>query len=345
VAGSVNQAPDAQAVGALPTLAATGGRRHGIAIWVLRRLALGVVTLFVVSLMVFVVTHVLPADPARSILGHFAPPAQLEAVREQLKLNDRLPQQYLSWLGDLAHGSLGTSFATREEVTGEVGTRLGNSLTLLAVVSLIAVPLSMAIGVIAARHRDGVFDSAVVGVCVALAGLPEFVIGLLLVALFATSAFDVLPAIYVLPPGENPITDPKGLVLPTATLVLAVVPYLARLFRGSMIEALETSYVEMARLKGIPERVVLLRHALPNALVPGIQGTGLALMYLLGNVVVVEYLFNFPGLGTELASAVSQRDLPMIQGIAMVFAAMFVLFNILADLLTVYATPRLRTEV
>jgi peptide/nickel transport system permease protein len=314
-------------------------------LWVLRRLLLGVVTLLVVSVVVFLVTRVLPGDPARAILGNFAEPEQLAAVREQTGLDKPLVSQYLSWLDGVLHGSLGTSFATQTSVGALVGERLANSLTLLFTVAIVAVPLSVVVGVAAARRRDRLFDHAVVGGSIALAGLPEFVIGILLVALFATSVLHVLPAVDLVPPGENPIASPRGMVLPVATLILAVVPYLARLFRAAMIEALDTSYVEMARLKGVPERTVFFRHALRNALVPGIQGTGLALIYLLGNVVVVEYLFNYPGLGSGLASAVSVRDLPVIQASALVFGAMFVLFNILADLLTVYATPRLRTEV
>jgi peptide/nickel transport system permease protein len=145
--------------------------------------------------------------------------------------------------------------------------------------------------------------------------------------------------------GDNPLSQPDGMVLPVATLVIAVIPYLTRLMRGSMIEALDSSYVEMARLKGVPERSVSRRHAFRNALVPIIQGTALTLIYLLGNVVIVENLFNYPGLGQLLVRAVSVRDLITVQAAALVFASMFILFNIVADLLTVYASPRLRTEL
>jgi peptide/nickel transport system permease protein len=299
----------------------------------------------VVSVLVFLVTHVLPGDPARSVLGQFAEPTQLAAVKHSLGLDKSLLSQYLSWVSGSIHADLGTSFTTHAAVTPYVVTRLENSLTLLGVVCFITIPLSISLGVLSARRRDTAFDHAVVGASVGLAGLPEFVIGILLVTVLATTVFHLLPAIDVFPPGQNPILNPKGLVLPALTLVLATVPYLTRLFRGSMIEALEMPYVEMARLKGVPERIVLRRHALRNALVPGIQGTGLMLMYLLGNIVVVEYLFNYPGLGTALASAVSLRDLPLIQGLAMTLATMFIIFNIVADLVTVYATPRLRTEV
>lgn len=328
-----------------PPIVGLGRRRMGIWLWVLRRVVLGVLTLFIVSVLVFLVTHVLPGDPARSVLGQFAEPKQLALVKRQLGLDASLLSQYSSWISGAIHGDLGTSFATHSAVGPLVLARLENSLTLLALVCLITIPVSISLGVLSARRRDTAFDHGVVGASVALAGLPEFVIGILLVTLLSTTVFHLLPAIDVVTPGENPILHPVGLVLPGLTLVLATVPYLTRLFRGSMIEALQTPYVEMARLKGVPERVVLRRHALRNALVPGIQGIGLMLMYLLGNIVVVEYLFNYPGLGSELASAVSLRDLPLIQGLAMTLATMFIMFNIVADLLTVYATPRLRTEV
>jgi peptide/nickel transport system permease protein len=322
-----------------------GPRRWRLARWLARRLALGLATLVVVSIILFTVTHVLPANPARAILGQFAEKQQLDIVNRELGLDRPIVTQYFSWVGDVLKGSLGDSYATKAPVLDVVGPRLVNSLTLLLVVVVISVPLSAALGVAAARRRDNVLDHAISIFTIGSNALPEFVIGILLSLVFATTLLQIVPAIEVTPPGQNPIEHPAGMILPVATLVIAVIPYLTRLVRGSMIEALDSPYVEMARLKGIPEQSVVRSHALRNALVPAIQGTALTLTYLLGNVVVVEYLFNYPGLGQALASAVSTRDLPMIQGIGIVFAAMFVLFNILADLLTIYATPRLRTEL
>lgn len=338
--------PAAGAVDLL-TLPSSGDsrRRFGVWLWVGRRLLLGLVTILVVSVLIFCLTHILPGDPAKAIIGRFATPQAIATINHQLGLDRPLLSQYLSWLGRALHGDLGVSYASHQPVGSIVLNRLENSATLLALVMVIALPLSVWLGVRAAQRRDSVFDHGVLVGSVVLSGLPEFVIGILLVTLFATSVFNVLPAVDVFTAGQNPITNPTGLILPVATLVLAVVPYLARLFRGSMLEALDTSYVETARLRGVPERVVLTRHALRNALVPAIQGTGLTLMYLLGNVVVVEYLFGYPGLGSELASAVSIRDLPLIQGLTMTFAVLFVLFNVGADLITVLVTPRLRTEL
>jgi peptide/nickel transport system permease protein len=153
-----------------------------------------------------------------------------------------------------------------------------------------------------------------------------------------------LPAVAIIPPGDTAFSHPKELALPVLTLVLAVVPYLARLHRGAVIEVLESEYVQMARLKGLPERVVIGRHALRNALVPAVQGTALTLIYLTGGVVTIEFLFAYPGLGSALAAAVQSRDLPVVQGIVVLFAATYVLFNLAADVLTVYLSPRLRTR-
>jgi peptide/nickel transport system permease protein len=311
--------------------------------WLARRVGLGLVSLVFVSILIFLLTHILPSDPARAILGHFAEPSQLKAVTKQLGLDKPLLTQYFSWMSGVVQGHLGTSFATKGSVTTIILPRLRNSLELLVLVAVIAVPLSILLGMRAAARRDSVFDHTVSLSTIGLTGLPEFVIGILLTLLLAVGVFHLLPAISTT--AGNPLGSPKAMLLPVATLVVATLPYLTRLVRGSMIEALGSPYVEMARLKGVPERPVVRRHALRNALVPVTQGTGLTLIYLLGNVVVIETLFNYPGLGSVLVSSVSGRDLPMIQAIALVFAAMFILFNIVADLLTIFATPRLRTEL
>jgi peptide/nickel transport system permease protein len=331
--------------GQLDAAALASARRGRLGRWLLRRTALGILALLVVSILIFLLTHVLPSDPARAILGHFAQPVQLHIVTRELGLDKPLLSQYLTWIGGVVHGDFGVSFATKQPVLNLIGPRFENSLTLLLVVALIAVPVSTALGVIAARHRDRRVDHAISVFSVGTAGIPEFVIGILLAICFATTVLHLVPAIDVIPPGQNPLSAPTGMILPVGTLVIAVQPYLTRLVRGAMIEVLESPYVEMARLKGVPERHVIRRHALRNALAPAIQGTALALIYLLGSVVVIEFLFNYPGMGEALASSVGLRDIPMIQGIALVFAAMFILFNIIADLLIIFVTPRLRTEL
>ena len=176
-----------------------------------------------------------------------------------------------------------------------------------------------------------------------LAALPEFVIGIGLILIFATGVFHLFPAVSLLAPGQKAWEAPKAVVLPAATLVLAVVPYISRIMRGSMIEVLESEYVTMARLKGLPERQVIWRHAVPNAIVPAIQVAALQLAWMAGGVVVVEFVFQYPGIGAALVDAVGNRDMPVVQTVTMLAAAIYVALNLAADLATILVTPRLRT--
>jgi peptide/nickel transport system permease protein len=311
--------------------------------WVARRLALGVGVVVACSLVVFAATTALPTDPAQAILGKQATPDALAQLRAALGLDRSLPVQYLSWLGGVVRGDFGTSLSSQRPVGDVLGPALANSLTLLLVTAVIAIPLSIGLGAITALRRDGVLDRATLLVSLALTAVPEFVIGMVLVLLLATGWVRILPAVALLPPGSNPLAHPREIALTVLTLVLAVVPYLYRLVRGTTIDVLESEYVTMARLKGMPERVVLLRHALPNALIPVTQGSAVIMSYLLGGIVVVEYVFRFPGIGSLLTDAISNRDLPLIEAITIVLAAGVVLFNLLADLASVFLTPRLRT--
>jgi peptide/nickel transport system permease protein len=182
-------------------------------------------------------------------------------------------------------------------------------------------------------------------VLLALAALPEFVVGIALVVLFATSALQLLPAVSILPPDESPLRHLKELILPTATLVVAVTPYIARIMRASMVEVLESDFVEMARLKGMSERKVVWRHAVPNAIAPAIQVMALNLAYLAGGIVVVEFVFAYPGIGAAFVDAVANRDLPVVQALAMLIAAVYVFLNVAADVATILVSPRLRTSL
>lgn len=332
--GSTTQAPPGLAVG-------------GSAIWgfILRRLLLGAVVLVLVSIVIFVATQALPGDTARAILGRTATQASLKALREQLHLNEPLIVQYLTWAGGLFRGDAGTSMAAQEPVTRLISDRLVNSAFLVLCAGLISIPLSVMIGAYAALWRDKTFDVVTSLTTLIFAALPEFVVGVTLVVLFATTVLHVLPAVSLIAPGTRPWEQPVGMILPTLTLVIAVTPYVARIMRASMIEVLESDYVEMARLKGLSERIVIQRHALPNALGPTFQVIALNLAYLAGGVIVVEYVFNYSGIGGALRDAVSNRDLPVIQALAMLIAGLYVVLNLLADIATILVTPRLRTRL
>jgi len=319
----------------------------GIAGFVVRRVLLGLLVLALVSLVVFAATQALPGDPARAILGRTATPASLKALRDQLGLNGSVVSQYTSWVTGLLHGDAGTSLAAQGvPVTTLLGDKIVNSAFLVFCAGIISIPLSVAIGAYAALRRDRTFDVTSSLATLVFAALPEFVVGVSLVVIFATTVFqNLLPAISLIPPGTRPWDNLRGMILPTATLVLAVTPYVARIMRASMIEVLESDYVEMARLKGLSERTVIVRHALPNALGPTFQVIAINLAYLAGGVIVVEYVFNYAGIGGALRDAVSTRDLPVVQFLAMLIAAVYVVLNLMADIATIIVTPRLRTRL
>lgn len=321
-------------------------RLGGIPGFVVRRLLLGVLVLFLVSLVVFAATQALPGDPARSILGRTATPASLKALREQLGLSGSVLSQYVDWITGLLHGDAGNSLAAQEPVSDLLGDKVVNSAFLVFLSGIISIPISIAIGSYAALRRDRTFDVTSSLTTLVFAALPEFVVGISLVVIFSTTVFTgFLPAITIIPPGGRPWDDMQAMILPTATLVLAVTPYVVRIMRASMIEVLESDYVEMARLKGLPERTVIVRHALPNALGPTFQVIAINLAYLAGGVIVVEYVFNYAGIGGALRDAVSTQDLPVVQALSMLIAAVYVVLNLMADIATIIVTPRLRTRL
>jgi peptide/nickel transport system permease protein len=324
---------------------------------IVRRVLLGVVTLWLVSVLIFAATQLLSGDAATSFLGKTAKPASIAAVRRQLHLDQPAVTQYWDWLTQILQGNPGVSLAASaaegisvtSTTTGNVSvahllaTPIENSAFLVLVAALVALPLSLAIGTCAALSRDRAPDHAITLVTLVLAALPEFVIGVLLVALLATNFIQILPPVSLLPPGTPAWDEPRLVILPALTLVLAVSPYISRITRGSMTEVLESDYVEMARLKGMPRRRVLVHHALRNGLVPTIQVSALNLAWMAGGVVLVEYVFAYPGIGTQLVNAVNNRDVPVVQAITLLVAAFYVVLNLTADVLSILLTPKIRT--
>lgn len=319
-------------------------KEGGIPAFILRRVLLGALVLALVSVLVFVATHAL-GDPAQAILGKEATPEQLAALRQQLNLDTPPLVQYLNWAGDLLHGSFGDSLANQKPVSDLLGGRLMNSAILVLCAALVSIPLSIGLGSWTALRREKLADTISSNLMLVFASLPEFVVAVLLVIVFSTTVMHVLPAISPVPPGHLPWDTPAILVLPTVALAVTVVPYVARNMRVSMVEVLESDFVEMARLKGLPERIVLIRHALPNAIGPVFQSIALSLAYLAGGIVVVEYAFNYPGIGGALQDAVANHDVPVVQALAMLIAGVYVVVNLLADVASILVTPRLRTRL
>jgi peptide/nickel transport system permease protein len=318
---------------------------RGVLKFICVRMLVGELSLLIVSIIIFTATQLLPSDVAQSVLGRDATPERVAALRQQWGLDRPMLTQYLDWLGGMITGDPGTSFVTNVEITSYLSDRVVNSLFLLVLGAIVSVPLSLLIGAITARKRDSLVDVVTTNTMLVLASLPEFVVGLTLVIVFSTGLWDWLPAVVQLPPGARPWTEMKQLVLPTITLVVGAVPYISRVTRISLIEVLESDYVEMARLKGAPERTVLWRHALPNALGPVLQVIALNVAYFAAGVIVVEFLFNYPGIGGAMRAGVRANDVQVVQYLAMVLAGVYVVTNLLADVGTILVTPRLRTRV
>jgi len=334
---------------ALSSSLLAGLRKHPIAFLLVKRLALGVLTVVLVSFIVFGATQVLPGNAATAILGSHATPQAVHRLDRQLHLDRGLLAQYWAWISGLLSGhpgltlSSGTgTFATQQTVWGLVGPRLANSAALVFISGALSTGLGIVLGAYAALRRGRWLDHILSISMLTLASLPEFVVAVVLIIIFSTVVFHLLPAVSLLPPGTYAWSSPRLLILPIATLVLVTLPYLFRMMRAAMIEALDSEYAETARLKGAPPRRVVFLHALPNALPPAIQVVGLNFLYLAGGIVVVEYVFNFPGIGQALVSAVNDRDVPVVQLIVVILASFYVVMNIITDLIALLATPRRR---
>jgi peptide/nickel transport system permease protein len=307
-----------------------------------RRIAIGIFTLFAVSVIVFAATQVLPGNAASAVLGQSATPQRLAQLEAQMHLDRPAVVQYLSWIGGILHGNPGTSLVANQSVASIVLPRVLASLALVLIAAIIGITIGVVGGVLAAARRDGIGDQAMSLASLVITALPEFVVALLLVVAFSTTIFRILPAVSIVAPGQSVLDAPSQLVLPIATLVIVIVPYIFRMMRGAMLEALESDYVEMARLKGVAVRRILFVHALPNALAPVIQVIGLTLLYLAGGIVVVEFVFNYRGLGQGLINAVTTRDIPTIQFLVLILAAFYVFVNIVTDVLVLLVSPRRR---
>ena len=316
----------------------------GIARFLIRRIGWSLVTLFLVSVIIFAATQVLPGDAARAILGHEATPAGLAELRAKLHLNRTPVRQYLDWIEGIAHLNLGESLVEQRPVSSVISSRIGNS-SVLFLFAALSIPIWVALGIFLALRRDGPLDVVLSVTVLALAALPEFVLAIILVLLFGTTVFHLFPAVSLIDPTHSIWGQLNKTVLLAVTLALAVAPHIIRIMRAAMIDVLESDYVEMARLKGLPERTVIMRHALPNAIAPAIQIIALSLAWVAGGVVVVEYVFGYAGIGSGLVDAVSGRDVPVVQALVLLIAAIYIVLNLIADIATILVSPRVRTSL
>ena len=306
-----------------------------------RRFLVGIGTLLFVSLLVFLGTELLPGDVAHAILGQGATPELLEQVRERLGLNEPLHVRYWVWLTNFVSGDFGTSLANGVDIGTEVSRRASNTIILALCTAVIAVPLSILLGLAAAVKPGGLLDRAITSSSLALISFPDFLVAVVLVTIFAVK-LQWLPAIASIRPSYDLVDWIRVLILPVTGLTFTILAHMVRMTRSAVLNVLSSPAIEMAILKGVPRRRLLFRHALPNALGPIINVIALNLAYLISGVVVIETLFNFPGLGRYMVEGVTNRDVPIVQTCAMIFCTFYVLLNMTADILSIMANPRVR---
>jgi peptide/nickel transport system permease protein len=316
----------------------------------LRRIAAGLLTLFVVSILIFLATNILPGNVAQVVLGRNAAPATVHHLESELNLDHPVVDRYFLWLDGIAHGNLGKSAVAVAEgspdpaITSSLESPLEDSLILGGITAALLVPLTLGMGVVAGVFAGRKLDYLISFPALVAGGLPEFVTGIFLIFVFFTK-LNILPPVSLLSPSESPFSNVNALILPVLTLLAVAAGSGIRQVRTGMIGALRSDYVRFARLNGIRERRVILRYALRNALAPSVQIIAQNLQYLVGGIIIVESVFSYPGIGTYLVQAVSSRNVTAVQAAALVLATLYIAINIVADLIVVFLVPKLRTEM
>jgi len=307
-----------------------------------RRVGAGILTLLIVSAVVFFITSLLPGDAAQMILGQNATPQTVAALRQQLGLDQPLLMRYFSWLGGMLQGNFGISFASHLPVSQLVAQRIPATFELAAITTLICVPLALIIGIVAAMYRGSRLDRALVIGTMATVAIPEFLVATVAVLIFAVKLHWV-SAMSFGRPNMDLISYLKSYALPVLTLCCVLVAQMARMTRAAIINQLDSPYLEMALLKGVSPLRAVLRHALPNAVGPIANAISLSLSYLFGGVIIIETIFSYPGLASQLVDAVSNRDLPVVQLCVMLFASCYLVLLLAADVLTIAFNPKWRS--
>ena len=311
-------------------------------VWLLaRRIALGIFLLFAVSALIFAGTQILPGDVAQAILGQSATPEALANLRRDLGLSDPAHVRYLRWLGGILTGDLGTALSNRQSISAAVGLRLSNTLFLAFWAAAVSVPLAVLLGLVAVRYRDRAIDKTISGLALASTSLPEFFIGYVLVFVFAVK-LQWFPGISTVYDGMPFLERMQAIALPAAALTLVVLAHMMRMTRAAILNVMQSAYIETAELKGLSQFDTIRRHALPNAIAPIVNVVMLNLAFLVVGVVVIEVIFVYPGMGQYLVDHVAKRDVPVVQAVGLIFAAVYIVLNMIADLAALLANPRLR---
>lgn len=312
-----------------------------LALMITKRVVFGVLTLLAISLLIFVGVEALPGDLAEAVLGQNATPETIQAFRTELKLDLPAHVRYLAWIGDFVHGDLGNSLTNGRPIAEVIGWRFANSLFLAVTAALFAIPVAILLGLLSAIHRDSWFDKFISITTLSAISLPEFFVAYILIAVFSVQ-MALFPSISAINEQMSFLQKIYAIFLPCLTLSMVVVGHMMRMTRAAIINVLSSPFIEMAELKGISRRRIIIKHALPNALSPIINVVVLNLAYLVVGVVVVEVVFVYPGLGQLLVDAVSKRDLPVVQASGLIFAGTYVCLNLAADVLSMISNPKLR---
>ncbi|MBN9031428.1 MAG: ABC transporter permease [Rhizobiales bacterium 63-7] len=308
---------------------------------ILQRLGLSALLLLAVSVLIFAGVEALPGDFATTYLGQSATPQAVANIRSELGLDRPVTTRYFEWLGNALQGDFGTSWASRNSVSEQIGNRLGNSLFLAFFAALISVPLAILLGLLAVHYRNRLPDKIINVISLAAISLPEFFIGYLLILYFAVN-FGIATFPATVFEGMGFVERLKAIALPTATLVLVVLAHMMRMTRAAILSVMSSAYMETAELKGLGAFRAIVKHAAPNAIAPIVNVVALNLAYLVVGVVVVEVVFVYPGMGQYMVDAVTVRDMPVVQACGLIFAAIYILLNMAADILAIVANPRLR---
>jgi peptide/nickel transport system permease protein len=308
---------------------------------VAQRVALGLLLLFAVSVLIFVGTQILPGDVAQSILGQSATPQALANLREQLGLNDPAYIRYFRWLFGMMHGDMGTALSNGQDIATSLRGRLANTMFLAFWAAIVSVPLAITLGLIAVRHKNGFVDKLISALTLASISLPEFFIGYLLIY-FVAVQMQWFPSVSTVYEGMSFLDRMKAIALPAATLTLVVLAHMMRMTRAAILNVMQSAYIETAELKGLTPSEIIRRHAFPNAIAPIVNVVMLNLAYLIVGVVVVEVIFVYPGMGQYLVDHVAKRDVPVVQACGLIFAAVYICLNIVADITAIVSNPRLR---
>lgn len=313
----------------------------GVVMLIARRMAAALLTLFLVSAVIFTISGLLPGDAAQEILGQSATPEQVAALRHEMGLDRPGPVRYYEWLRAMAAGDPGKSYVANMPVQDIISDRLPNSLMLAGITALVSVVVALTIGIAGAINRGGRIDKVLNIITLSLVATPEFLIATLGVLLFSVKLL-WLPSIAMIGKDASWGEMLRSLALPMLSLAFVVIAQMARMTRAAVADQLDRPYVEMARLKGVPFRRIVLFHVMPNAIGPVVNAIALSLSYLLGGALVVETIFNFPGLASLMVNAVTSRDMPLLQSCAMIFCGAYLALMLVADVIAILANPRLR---